>query len=74
MTNCCVLIWENRDYKLLLSVHFRRILYSIFQEDLASLLRYESSHTKPGETISFEEYIKRKQEGQNDIYYLSAPK
>lgn len=46
----------------------------ILQEDLASLLRYESSFTKPGETTSFEEYIKRRQEGQNDIYYLSAPK
>ncbi|XP_050544840.1 heat shock protein 75 kDa, mitochondrial [Daktulosphaira vitifoliae] len=43
------------------------------REDLASLLRYESSHTKPGETTSFEEYIKRKQDDQNDIYYLSAP-
>ncbi|XP_050439738.1 heat shock protein 75 kDa, mitochondrial [Adelges cooleyi] len=43
------------------------------QENLASLLRYESSHTEPGETISFEEYIKRKPEGQNDIYYLAAP-
>ncbi|XP_025421463.1 heat shock protein 75 kDa, mitochondrial [Sipha flava] len=43
------------------------------RENLASLLRYESSFTKPGETTSFEEYIKRRQEGQNDIYYLSAP-
>lgn len=46
----------------------------ILQEELASLLRYESSFTKPGETTSFDEYIKRRQEGQNDIYYLSAPK
>jgi len=43
------------------------------REDLACLLRYESSYTKPGETTSFEDYIKRRQEGQNDIYYLSAP-
>ncbi|XP_015370475.1 PREDICTED: heat shock protein 75 kDa, mitochondrial [Diuraphis noxia] len=43
------------------------------REELAGLLRYESSYTKPGETTSFEDYIKRKQEGQNDIYYLSAP-
>ncbi|CAI6365540.1 unnamed protein product [Macrosiphum euphorbiae] len=43
------------------------------REELASLLRYESSYTKPGETTSFEDYIKRRQEGQNDIYYLSAP-
>ncbi|VVC29339.1 Heat shock protein Hsp90, N-terminal,Ribosomal protein S5 domain 2-type fold,Heat shock protein Hsp90 [Cinara cedri] len=43
------------------------------REEIACLLRYESSHTKPGETTSFEEYIKRRQDGQNDIYYLSAP-
>lgn len=43
------------------------------REDLAGLLRYESSYTKPGETTSFEDYMKRRQEGQNDIYYLSAP-
>lgn len=43
------------------------------REELAGLLRYESSYTKPGETTSFEDYIKRRQEGQNDIYYLSAP-
>lgn len=48
--------------------------FVILQEELAGLLRYESSYTKPGETTSFEDYIKRKQEGQNDIYYLSAPK
>jgi len=43
------------------------------REDLASLLRFESSFTKPDETTSFEEYIKRRKEGQSDIYYLSAP-
>jgi len=48
--------------------------FIILQEELAGLLRYESSYTKPGETTSFEDYIKRRQEGQNDIYYLSAPK
>lgn len=43
------------------------------REELASLLRYESSFTKPGETTSFEEYIKRRKESESDIYYLSAP-
>nr|QII15881.1 heat shock protein 75 [Aphis glycines] len=43
------------------------------REELAGLLRYESSYTKPGETTSFEDYMKRRQEGQNDIYFLSAP-
>ena len=43
------------------------------QEVLASLLRFESSMTEPGDTTSFFEYLDRMKEEQSDIYYLVAP-
>jgi len=41
--------------------------------DIARLLRFETSATKPGETISLDEYISRMQPDQKGIYYLSGP-
>jgi len=40
------------------------------QEQLANLLRFESSMTEPGETTSFAEYIDRSKDGQEEIYFL----
>lgn len=42
------------------------------KEDVAKLLRYESSATKRGETVSLGEYCKRMQPEQKDIFYLST--
>ncbi|KAF6216009.1 hypothetical protein GE061_000346 [Apolygus lucorum] len=43
------------------------------KEDIAKLLRYESSTLPPGETTSFLEYRKKMTEDQKKIYYLVAP-
>ncbi|XP_005184511.2 heat shock protein 75 kDa, mitochondrial [Musca domestica] len=42
------------------------------KEDIAKLLRFESSKCKEGQRISLEEYTKNVGE-QKDIYYLAAP-
>jgi len=44
-----------------------------YKEDLAKLLRYESS-ANPADTLtSFDDYIKRMPKGQEEIYYLIVP-
>ncbi|XP_075234414.1 TNF receptor associated protein 1 [Lycorma delicatula] len=43
------------------------------KEEIAKLLRYESSNKPAGQTISFTDYCSKLQPGQKDIYYLSAP-
>lgn len=43
------------------------------KEEVAQLLRYESSHTNQGETTSLTDYISRMQDEQRHIYYLCAP-
>lgn len=42
-------------------------------KDLAKLLRFETSKTKPGELISFNDYLDKMGEKQDNIYYLSGP-
>ncbi|MDD5582333.1 MAG: molecular chaperone HtpG [Candidatus Marinimicrobia bacterium] len=42
------------------------------REDLAELLLFESSKTKPGELTSFDEYIAQAPEDQKEIYYLTG--
>lgn len=42
------------------------------KEDIAKLLRFETSNTKEGERISLEDYTKNVGD-QKDIYYLAAP-
>jgi molecular chaperone HtpG len=44
-----------------------------FRDELAKLLRFESSVSKEGEMISLAEYVKRMQEGQEEIYYINGP-
>jgi len=42
------------------------------REELADLLLFESSKTKPGEWTSLEEYVSRTPEDQKEIYYLTG--
>ncbi|KAI5733530.1 hypothetical protein M8J76_012966 [Diaphorina citri] len=43
------------------------------KEEIAKLLRYESSEQEAGTLITLPEYIEKLGEGQKDIYYLCAP-
>jgi molecular chaperone HtpG len=40
------------------------------REELAKLLRFESSLTNPGELTSLDDYLTRMKDGQKEIYYL----
>lgn len=44
-----------------------------YREELAKLLRFESSATEPGKLTSLDAYIGRMPEGQKDIYHISGP-
>uniref|UniRef100_A0A8C3PWE0 TNF receptor associated protein 1 n=1 Tax=Chrysolophus pictus TaxID=9089 RepID=A0A8C3PWE0_CHRPC len=44
-----------------------------FQEDIAKLLRYESSALPAGQLTSLTEYASRMKAGSRNIYYLCAP-
>ena len=44
-----------------------------YREEIAKLLRFESSKSEPGETISLSEYVERMVEGQKEIYYINGP-
>lgn len=43
------------------------------KEDVAKLLRFESSKLPPGEVVSLADYATRMKAGARNIYYLSAP-
>ena len=43
------------------------------KEDLAKLLRFESSKEEKGVLVSIDQYMERAAEGQKQIYYLSCP-
>nr|CAD7411549.1 unnamed protein product [Timema cristinae] len=43
------------------------------KEEIAKLLRFESSRCSPGEKVSLPQYIGRLAEGQKDVFYLAAP-
>lgn len=45
----------------------------LFQEDIAKLLRYESSALPAGQLTSLTEYASRMKAGSRNIYYLCAP-
>lgn len=44
-----------------------------YRQEIAPLLRFESSKTEPGKLTSLAEYVERMPEKQKDIYYISAP-
>ncbi|MDD2717961.1 MAG: molecular chaperone HtpG [Candidatus Wallbacteria bacterium] len=44
-----------------------------YREDIAKLLRLESSKTENGKLTSLEEYIKRAPETQKEIYFINGP-
>ena len=43
------------------------------RDDLAKLLRFESSKSEPGKLISLDDYVGRMPEGQDAIYYINGP-
>jgi len=43
------------------------------RNDLAKLLRFESSGTEPGKLTSLAEYVERMKEGQKDVYFINGP-
>jgi molecular chaperone HtpG len=44
-----------------------------YRDDIAKLLRFESSKSEAGKAISLAEYVDRMPEGQNEIYYINGP-
>lgn len=44
-----------------------------YKDELAELLRYESSATDAGTLTSFRQYAERMPEGQDQVYYIVAP-
>lgn len=43
------------------------------REEIAKLLRFESSKAEPGSLISLAEYVERMGKGQEEIYYINGP-
>jgi len=43
------------------------------KEEIAKLLRFESSAEEPGKMVSLADYCGRMRAGQRDVYYLAAP-
>ena len=58
-------------------VHRYGIRISLFfqyeKEEIAKLLRFESSNQPAGKTVSLPEYASNMKAGQRDIYYLASP-
>ncbi len=44
-----------------------------YRDEIAKLLRFESSKTEAGKLISLAEYVERMPEGQKEIYYINGP-
>jgi molecular chaperone HtpG len=44
-----------------------------YRDEIAKLLRFESSKSEPGKLISMAEYVERMAEGQKEIYYINGP-
>ncbi len=43
-----------------------------YRDQIAKLLRFESSKSEPGQMISLDEYVERMAEGQDEIYYING--
>jgi len=61
------------DYKLFFKEGIVRTSDQGEKEDIAKLLRFESSREEQGNLISLEEYIDRMVPEQKQIYYLAGP-
>ena len=44
-----------------------------YRDEIAKLLRFESSKSEAGKLISLADYVERMAEGQNEIYYINGP-
>jgi len=44
-----------------------------YQQELAPLLRFESSESEEGSMISLDDYVERMKDGQDSIYYINGP-
>ncbi len=44
-----------------------------YRDEIAKLLRFESSKSEAGKLISLAEYVERMVEGQKEIYYINGP-
>jgi molecular chaperone HtpG len=44
-----------------------------YRDEIAKLLRFESSKSESGKLISLAEYVERMPEGQKEIYYINGP-
>ena len=44
-----------------------------YRDEIAKLLRFESSKSEPDKLISLAEYVERMAEGQKEIYYINGP-
>lgn len=62
-----------KDYGIFLKEGIISSPEQIEKEEIAKLLRYESSNMPPGERVSLPEYCGRMREGQKDVFYLAAP-
>jgi len=45
----------------------------VYGQDIAPLLRFESSKAEPGKYVSLDEYMERMPENQKHIYYINGP-
>ncbi|KAI5641960.1 hsp90 protein domain-containing protein [Phthorimaea operculella] len=62
-----------KDYSLFLKEGIVTSQNPIEKEEIAKLLRFESSKMEPGHKLSLSEYAERQKDDQKDIYYLAAP-
>lgn len=49
-------------------------IFFAFQEEIAKLLLFESSHKEPGQKVGLKDYVSRIKDTEKKIYYLAAPK
>jgi molecular chaperone HtpG len=45
----------------------------VYRDEIAKLLRFESSKSEAGKLVSLADYVERMAEGQEEIYYINGP-
>lgn len=63
-----------QDYSIFLKEGIITEPEQVLKEEIAKLVRFESSLKAPGELVSLPEYINRMQPAQKDVFYLAAPR